>query len=172
VKLLEAFTEPPFLCKNEGWGEFEMSIDLYITDKGKQTIFHDLNFASAEYENIQTVGFRNPSKALLEILNETGPVPSDEPAAKKPTIPSKKRRNGWDIEKMGDAMCQLDEDNLLHVIQMIHDNKGENSFTKNDIENGEYTVDLLSLPDTLLKMVWDFLVSHPCLPQFSEMFNV
>src|SRR3978361_1332200 len=84
--LLLAFTEPPFRCENEGWGEFDMTIDLYTTEKGgKHTLVHDLNFAKPRYEAKHVVTFKNPSAALINILRDTGSVPGDENGARKKT---------------------------------------------------------------------------------------
>lgn len=162
--LRTAFTEPPFTCKNEGWGEFEMSIDMFTTEKGgKTTVFHDLNFQSPRYEVLQNVTFKNPSQALINILRETGPVSNEADESKVNKVrkanDGKKRKNQWDFEKMADAMTKLDEDDLLHVIQMIHDHKNDDTYTKNDMEMGEFSVDLFTLPDNLARMIWDFLVS-------------
>jgi len=155
---VQTFTEPPFRCRNEGWGEFEMAIDLYTTEKGgKQTIIHDLNFAAPQYENIHTVTFKNPSQALQAILRETGPLPSDEERKLKKADGGKKKK-AYDIEKMADALVKLGEDDLLQVIQMIHDNKDDNTYIQNNIDAGEFSVDLYTLPDPLLKMLWDFVV--------------
>ncbi|KAK8108561.1 hypothetical protein PG984_014362 [Apiospora sp. TS-2023a] len=160
----QTFTEPPFTCKNEGWGEFEMSIDMFTTEKGgKTTVYHDLNFQSPRYEVLQNVTFKNPSQALLNILRETGPVSTEEdPKVNKvrKANDGKKRKNQWDFEKMADAMTKLDEDDLLHVIQMIHDHKNDDTYTKNDMEMGEFSVDLFTLPDNLARMIWDFLVDQ------------
>ncbi|KAI1504257.1 yeats family-domain-containing protein [Biscogniauxia marginata] len=157
----QTFTEPPFTCTNEGWGEFEMSIDLYTTEKAKHTIYHDLNFQSPKYEAKQTVTIKNPSQNLINLLRETGPVGNDDDAkaskARKAND-GKKRKAPYDYEKMADGMGKLGEDDLLHIIQMIHDNKSEDTFIKNDLDKGEFTVDLCTLSDALLKMVWDFLV--------------
>ena len=38
------------------------------------------------------------------------------------------------MEKLADGLVKLNEDDLLHVVQMIHDNKSEDTYTKNDIE--------------------------------------
>ncbi|KAI1378488.1 SAS complex, SAS5 subunit/transcription initiation factor IID, subunit 14 [Hypoxylon crocopeplum] len=168
-KTHQTFTEPPFTCTNEGWGEFEMSIDLFTTEKGgKHTVFHDLNFQSASYEILQEVSFKNPSQALQSILSETGPVPNEDESkaatkARKATD-LKKKKATWDFEKMADALRVLDEEQLLHVIQMIHDHKSEDTYYKNDIENGEFTVDLFTLPDHLAKMLWDFMLELKLVP--------
>ncbi|CAJ2506822.1 Uu.00g080080.m01.CDS01 [Anthostomella pinea] len=157
----QTFTEPPFTCTNEGWGEFEMSIDLYTTEKAKNTLFHDLNFQQPTYDVIQTVVFKNPSQALTNLLRETGPVGNDDEAKAKPrkATDGKKRKLNWDYEKMGEAMTKLGEDELLHLIQMIHDNKREDTYTHNDMEQGEFTIDLYTLGEPLTKMLWDFLGS-------------
>ncbi|KAL2258703.1 hypothetical protein VTK26DRAFT_7877 [Humicola hyalothermophila] len=157
---VQTFMEPPFKCTNEGWGEFEMTIDLYTTEKGgKQTVVHDLNFAAPQYDNIQTVTFRNPSQALQQILRETGPLPSDEERKlKKGDGAAGKKKKSYDVEKMADALVKLNEDDLLQVIQMIHDHKDDNTYVQNNIDAGEFSVDLYTLPDPLLKMLWDFVV--------------
>ena len=39
------------------------------------------------------------------------------------------------MEKLADALPQLSEDDLLQVVQMVHDNKAEDTYTKNDVES-------------------------------------
>jgi transcription initiation factor TFIID/TFIIF subunit len=137
VSLL-AFHDPPFRCENEGWGEFDMTIDLYTTEKGgKNTLVHDLNFAKSHYESKHQITFKNPSASLISLLRETGPVPGDENGARKKTDVEKKRKRvagAVDMEKLADGLVKLNEDDLLHVVQMIHDNKSEDTYTKNDID--------------------------------------
>jgi len=114
-----------------------MSIDMYTTEKGgKSTIMHDLNFAAAQYENIHTIQFKNPSQALQQILRETGPLPSDEERKLKKIggDGASKKKKTFDVEKMADGLVKLSEDDLLHVIQMIHDNKDDNTYTQNNID--------------------------------------
>jgi hypothetical protein len=43
-----AFKKSPFRIQEEGWGEFDMTIDL-VADK-THTIKHDLNFSQERYE--------------------------------------------------------------------------------------------------------------------------
>ena len=38
------------------------------------------------------------------------------------------------MEKLADNLQKMGEDDLLHVVQMIHDNKSADSWTKNDVE--------------------------------------
>ncbi|KAB5558466.1 yeats family-domain-containing protein [Coniochaeta sp. 2T2.1] len=159
---VQTFTEAPFRCTNEGWGEFEMTIDMYTTEKGgKTTIPHDLNFLQATYENIHKVNFKNPSMALQAVLRETGPVPTDEERKSK----------------------KCEEDDLLQIIQMIHDGKTEGTFISNNVDGnaalsrlrvyralslaeerpgrdvvaGEFSVDLYTLPDDTLVQLWELL---------------
>ncbi|RKF78172.1 Transcription initiation factor TFIID subunit 14 [Golovinomyces cichoracearum] len=155
---VQTFTSPPFRCENEGWGEFDMTIDLYSTEKGgKNSITHDLNFAKDRYEAKHQVTFKNPSAALINILRESGSVPGDENGKKTGSM---KKKKGIDMDKLADGLVKLGEDDLLHVVQMIHDNKSEETYTKNDIEQGEFHVDLYTLPETLIKMLWDFVATR------------
>lgn len=131
-KLL-AFTKAPFTCENEGWGEFEMTIDMYTTEKSKQTIPHDLNFQQNHYETEHTVSFKNPSQALQQILRETGPLPNDEDRKRKSGIAPKKSQK-YDYEKLADGLARLEEDDLLRVIQMINDNRTDSMYIKSDTE--------------------------------------
>ena len=38
------------------------------------------------------------------------------------------------MEKLADNLQKMGEDDLLHVVRMIHDNKSADSWTKNDVE--------------------------------------
>ena len=40
------------------------------------------------------------------------------------------------MDKLADGLQRLGEDDLLQVVQMVHDNKAPDSYTKNDIERG------------------------------------
>lgn len=171
-----AFTVAPFTCENEGWGEFDMTIDLFTTEKGgKNVVAHDLNFQATDYVKEQEIKFKNPSAALLNLLRDTGPVGNDENGMRKKPEPEKKRKraSAVDMEKLAEALQKLGEDDLLHVVQMIHDNKSDDTYTKNDVDRefvfaskilptnclteGEFHVDLYTLPETLLKMLWEFV---------------
>lgn len=156
---VQTFMEPPFKCTNEGWGEFEMTIDVYTTEKGgKHTIPHDLNFSAPQYEILHTVTFKNPSQALQQILRETGPLPSDEERKLKKADGTKKKKFVVDVEKMADGIVKMGEDDLLQVIQLIHDGKDDNTYIQNNIDAGEFSVDLYTLPEPLQRQLWDFMV--------------
>lgn len=118
-----------------------MSIDLFALEKGgKHTVVHDLNFAKPRYESKHNIVFRNPNPALLEILRKSGPVPGDDAngARKKGADAgdSKKRKKNAqvDMDKLAEGLVRLTEDDLLQVVQMIHDNKTDDTYTKNDVE--------------------------------------
>jgi transcription initiation factor IIF auxiliary subunit len=115
-----------------------MTIDLFTTEKGgKSVVQHDLNFSKSHYESKHVVSFKNPSAALINILRESGPIPGEENGARKKTDADKKKKRAAgsvDMEKLADGLVKLNEDDLLHVVQMIHDNKSEDTYTKNDIE--------------------------------------
>lgn len=104
--------------------------------------------------------FKNPKPALLAALRESGPVPGDEnglkakrPAGGEESAKKKKRtdknvsgtdfRQGtdWqtdtskvDMDRLAEGLQKLNEDDLLQVVQMVHDNKAADSYTKNDVE--------------------------------------
>ncbi|KAK9441180.1 Transcription initiation factor TFIID subunit 14 [Metarhizium brunneum] len=160
----QTFIKPPFLCSNEGWGEFEISIDCYTTEKTKlASIIHDLNFLQEKYEATHTVTFKNPSQALQERLRETGPLPNDDDRQKKKTVASKKGGQKYDYEKIAEALEKLDEEDLLRVIQLINENKGPDTYIRSDVEvdnlaeAGEFSIDLYTMPDMLTAKLWEHL---------------
>lgn len=169
---------PPFQIREEGWGEFDMQIVLTAVDKGgEQTVDHDLNFQSERYESRHVLTFKNPKPAFLQTLKESGPVPGDENGTAKPKKSggtkntaahhhdddsSRKRKRGGavhvDMDKLAEGMQKLGEEDLLHVITIIMDNKTSETYTKNDPEEGEFHVDLYTLPDSVIKSLWEFTV--------------
>jgi transcription initiation factor IIF auxiliary subunit len=38
------------------------------------------------------------------------------------------------MDKLAEGLQKLGEDDLLQVVQMVHDNKSADSYTKNDVE--------------------------------------
>ncbi|KAK2737567.1 hypothetical protein FQN57_007502 [Myotisia sp. PD_48] len=159
-RAVQAIKSPPFRIEENGWGEFDMQICLQASDK-EHTITHDLNFQSNKYEAKHTITFKNPKPQLLALLRESGPVPGDENGVKSKRsddISKRKKRvdKNIDMDKLADGLQKLGEDDLLQVVQMVHDNKSADSYTKNDVEQGEFHVDLYTLPDSLIRMLWEF----------------
>ncbi|KAL8995588.1 MAG: hypothetical protein Q9169_004699 [Polycauliona sp. 2 TL-2023] len=150
----------------EGWGEFDMRIIVSAIDKGgDHELSHDLNFQQERYEAEHKITFKNPKPNLLEKLKESGPVGAggeengvkskrgDESAKKR-----KRSEKGVDMEKLAESLQRLGEEDLLQVVEMVHNNKTADTYTKNDVEQGEFHVDLYTLPDSLVRMLWDFCV--------------
>lgn len=156
----QTFKTPPFRIQEEGWGEFDMLLVLTPKDKGADiSVGHDLNFQSEHYETKHPIVFKNPKPALLTILKESGPVPGDTNGVKGRDESAKKKKRpdkGIDMEKLAENMQKMTEDDLLLVVQMIHDNKTAETWTKNDVDQGEFQVDLYTLPDSLIRQLWDF----------------
>lgn len=141
-RMRQAFKSPPFKILEKGWGEFDMNIVLTPVGApkgGDQTIQHDLNFAQERYESTHVVTFRNPKPDLLAALRESGPVGDTNGAIGAAAAAKDKKRKGTsksvDMEKLAEALPQLGEEDLLQVVQMVHDNKTDDTYTKNDIES-------------------------------------
>ncbi|KAF2126841.1 SAS complex, SAS5 subunit/transcription initiation factor IID, subunit 14 [Dothidotthia symphoricarpi CBS 119687] len=150
----------PFRIDENGWGEFDMQIVLSTIGKGGEfTLGHDLNFQAERYEAKHQVTFRNPRPELLALLQESGPTDMNGARNKDPKQKKNRRDKNVDMEKLADGLQKLSEDDLLQVVTMVHDNKTSETYTKNDVENGEFHVDLYTLPDSLVKMLWDYTAS-------------
>ncbi|KAF2748894.1 hypothetical protein M011DRAFT_493650 [Sporormia fimetaria CBS 119925] len=154
----QVFKKPPFRIEEKGWGEFEMNIVLTAAHKGgDHTLPHDLNFAQERYEAKHTITFRNPKPDLVALLQESGPSDVNGVRGKADAAKKKGRREkNVDMEKLADGLQKLGEDDLLHVVTLIHENKTAETYTKNDVDNGEFHVDLYTLPDSLIKTLWDY----------------
>ncbi|KAF8534101.1 yeats family-domain-containing protein [Trichophaea hybrida] len=165
--------KPPFLLQEQGWGEFDMNLVLHAIDKGgDHNLSHDLNFQKNKYESVHNVTFVNPRPNLLKQLALSGPVPGGDAAPEENGVGKRdKRKNdgeerskkksrsekGFDMEKLADGLQKLEEEDLLKVVQMVHDHKTNETYVKNDVEQGEFHVDLYTLPDHLVKMLWKFV---------------
>lgn len=161
-RMIQDKSSPPFLIKEKGWGEFDMQIILRTIEKGQEfTISHDLNFQSEKYEAKHPIIFKGAKGAVVEELRKSGPIPGEVNGVKGVDSAKKKKRpdKGIDMDKLAENLQKLSEDNLLTVVQMIHDNKTDETYMKNDVEQGEFHVDLYTLPDTLIRDLWAFCTS-------------
>ncbi|GMM36899.1 TATA-binding protein-associated factor [Saccharomycopsis crataegensis] len=174
--------KPPFKIEEQGWGEFDMIIALHLIGGGERKISHDLNFKENKYISDHPITVPTVKPQLARLLLETGPVPSldaaavagspiDSPGgekrksgavaeskAKKPKANSTIRvKGGVELEKLALGLTKLTEDNLLTVVQMITDNRTPDMSVKNDVDEGEFTIDLYTFPDGLLKSLWDYV---------------
>lgn len=62
-----------------------------------------------------------------------------------------------DLERLAQGLEKLSEDDLLVIVQMVTDNKTPEMYVKNDVEEGEFHLDLCTLPDRLLRSLWDYV---------------
>ena len=79
--------------------------------------------------------FRNPKPDLLAILKDSGPTGEANGTAPAKVPKRKPQGRNVDMEKLAEALPQLQEDDLLQIVQMVHDNKTEETYTKNDLES-------------------------------------
>ncbi|KAI9655191.1 MAG: hypothetical protein M1829_000687 [Trizodia sp. TS-e1964] len=162
---IQTFKRAPFRIDEQGWGEFDMEIVLTCADRGgDHTLKHDLNFAAERYETTHVITIKNPKPALIEKLRESGSVLDEATkAAKAAATKAKKERKfdkNADMDRLATGLAKLEEDDLLLVVQMIHENKSSDTYIKNDVDQGEFHVDLYTLPDSLVKILWDFCATR------------
>ncbi|GMM47517.1 TATA-binding protein-associated factor [Pichia kluyveri] len=98
--------------------------------------------------NTSSIGDKRKNNSVTTNANEPKNIKRSKNAANK---------GGVDLEKMAELLVKLKEDDLLGVVQMINDNRTPEMNIKNDVDNGEFTMDLFTLPDTLLKSLWDYI---------------
>jgi len=158
-KAKQVIRQPPFKIAEQGWGEFEMKLTFSPLGKGapEVSVNHDLNFRESKYEVIQDLSFKNPKGEFFRALEEGSGDAGGRKADKKRA--GGKRDKNIDMEKLADQMQLLREEDLLHVVQLIHDQKSGDSYVKNDADNGEFHVDLYTLPDQLVKSLWEYVMS-------------
>ena len=93
----------------------------------------------------------------MAALRESGPVPGDENGKKRGDESAKKKKRPdkgvchlhpiqhffyihakhimqIDMDKLAENLQRLQEDDLLQVVQMVHDHKTADSYTKNDVD--------------------------------------
>ncbi|CAA22554.1 TFIID, TFIIF, Ino80, SWI/SNF, and NuA4 complex YEATS family subunit Tfg3 [Schizosaccharomyces pombe] len=161
--------KPPFQIKEQGWGEFEMEIIIYYADKGGEHRFlHYLHFQQEHYHEDIELNINATRPGLLKALTATGEVPgySDEgEEARKDKRKNesevgagkkKAKAKPVDMDKLAEGLQKLQEDDLLQVVQMVNENKTPDMYVRNDIEGGEFHIDLYTLPDNLLLLLYSF----------------
>ncbi|KAH3680712.1 hypothetical protein WICMUC_000183 [Wickerhamomyces mucosus] len=176
---------PPFKIQEKGWGEFELFITLNLLEKsGERKISHDLNFQQNHYEIDHKIKIPlNKSINLKKILlgdddvsdnsngngnNGNGDIESNKRKIstqdQSKNIKKSKSNNlqtpikgNIDLEKLAENLTKLNEDDLLGVVQMVTDNRTSDMNITNNVDEGEFTMDLYTLPDQLLKSLWDYV---------------
>lgn len=169
----------PFRVEEQGWGEFDIPISVHILGlngkAGERKFNHDLNFLSEKYINDHVVTIpvsSNKNQVLNKLLGESGAVPFEDEDNKRKIVEQsigiKKAKNGSasavkgnvDLEKLANGLTKLNEDDLIVIVQMVTDNKTNEMNIKNDVDNGEFTMDLFTLPESLLRSLWDYVRRH------------
>lgn len=142
-----------------------MNIALHYTDNGgSQTFAHDLNFQSGEtYDKPHTLTFKNPKPNLLRALQGVKTAAENGKSAKRAVEggdrKGKKQKRPVDIDKLADGLQNLGEDDLLQIVQIVNDGKTDDMYVRNDLEEGEFHIDLHTLSDSLLLEMQRFVDS-------------
>lgn len=166
--------EPPFRIEEQGWGGFPLDISVFFLDKaGEKKLPHDLNFLKEEYQVDHVIQVPINKPALLTELSKSGSVEDTSAATKRKGSTSngiiesknKKAKSGSastvkgnvDLEKLALGLTKLSEDDLVGVVQMVIDNRTSEMNVTNNVDDGEFIMDLYSLPDGLLKSLWEYV---------------
>ncbi|CCE64019.1 hypothetical protein TPHA_0G01830 [Tetrapisispora phaffii CBS 4417] len=163
------FTEVPFKIEEQGWGGFPLDISVVLLEKaGERKITHDLNFLQETYQVDHVIQIPLNKPVLIAESAKSGPV-EDTSTKRKATTASEVKpkkaktaststiKGNVDLEKLAFGLTKLNEDDLVGVVQMVTDNRSDEMNVTNNLEDGEFIIDLYSLPDGLLKSLWDYV---------------
>ena len=197
----------PFKIEEQGWGGFEMSVSLFLLEKGgERKVKHDLHFLENDYNVEHTIQVPLNKPKLAQALLESGPVPATTAASSatgdatgssvatgaagsaaatsapltpsvgekrkistpEPKAAKRAKTNGVqtamkgsiDLEQLALGLTKLNEDDLVGIVQMVADNSTPEMNIKNNVEEGEFILDLFSLPESLLKSMLDYTKTH------------
>lgn len=180
------FTEPPFKIEEQGWGGFELLISAHLLEKGgEKKLSHDLHFMKDAYEIDHVIQVPINKPLLKAELEKSGAVddavtpstpsstvasaatPGDKRKAPSTNGDSKAKKaksasastikGSVNLEKLAFGLTKLNEDTLVGVVQMITDNRTPEMNITNNVEEGEFVIDLYSLPESLLKSLWEYV---------------
>lgn len=173
---IRTIKQSPFKVEERGWGEFDIPIAVHLVGlpgkQGERKFNHDLNFLQEKYTVDHPILIPLKNAQLNKLLLETGSVPSEGDAKRKndqdraAKLKKLKSSNGnavkgsIDLEKLANGLTKLSEDDLIVIVQMVTDNRTNDMNIKNDVDNGEFTMDLYTLPELLLKSLWEYVKKH------------
>lgn len=172
---IRTLKQAPFRVEEQGWGEFDIPIAVHLVGlpgkQGERKFNHDLNFLQETYTVDHQILIPLKLAQLNQLLAELGPVPADDGKRKNESdLASKLKKlkgaNGAatkgavDLEKLANGLTKLSEDDLIVIVQMVTDNRTNEMNIKNDVDNGEFTMDLFTLPESLLKSLWEYVKKH------------
>lgn len=95
--------------------------------------------------------------------NSTASTPANSVAPEPKSKKSKPRtmvKGSVDIERLAFGLTKLKDDDLVEIVHMITGNITPDMNVTNNVEEGEFTMDLFSLPESLLQDLWNFVMSH------------
>lgn len=169
---IRTIKQSPFKVEEQGWGEFDIPIAVHLVGipgkAGERKISHDLNFLQEKYTMDHVINVPTKNAQLNKLLAESGSIPADDNKRKNESelaakLKKLKSGNGnatrglVDLEKLANGLTKLSEDDLIVIVQMVTDNRTLEMNIKNDVNNGEFTMDLYTLPESLLKSLWDYV---------------
>lgn len=93
------------------------------------------NLLAAHTANTAKQTFKNPKPELLALLSDSGSADANGVRGKDASKKKARRDKAVDMEKLAEGLQKLSEDDLLHVVTMVHDNKTSETYTKNDVES-------------------------------------
>lgn len=168
---IRSLKQSPFRVEEKGWGEFDIPISVHLLGLpgklGERKFNHDLNFLLETYTVDHVISIPLKNAQLNKLLTESGPVPAEGDSKRRGDgeAPKLKKLKGGpgatkgsvDLEKLANGLTKLSEDALISIVQMVTDNRTSDMNVKNDVDNGEFTMDLYTLPELLLKSLWDYV---------------
>lgn len=171
---IRSVKQSPFRVEEKGWGEFDIPISVHLVGlpgkQGERKFNHDLNFLLETYTVDHQISIPLKNAQLNKLLAESGTVPAEGEGKRRgdgETSKLKKLKSGpaatkgsVDLEKLANGLTKLSEDALISIVQMVTDNRTSEMNVKNDVDNGEFTMDLFTLPELLLKSLWEYVKSQ------------
>ncbi|CCK68007.1 uncharacterized protein KNAG_0A03200 [Huiozyma naganishii CBS 8797] len=98
-------------------------------------------------------------KSVSAAADPTGTT--GEPKAKKPKAAATPMvRGGVDVEMLAFGLTKMKDIDLVEIVHKITENVTSEMNVTNNVEDGELTLDLFSLPDSLLKDLWTYVNEH------------
>lgn len=173
------FMDPPFRIEEQGWGGFELLISGHLLEKGgERKITHDLHFLKESYQIDHAIQVPLNKSLLRNELEKSGSIEDtnnlssssgdkrkavtastngESKTKKARTASSQAIKGSIDLEKLAFGLTKLNEDDLVGVVQMVTDNRTPEMNITNNVEEGEFVIDLYSLPEGLLKSLWEYV---------------
>lgn len=101
------------------------------------------------------------SSSTTNLAATTNKAVTSEPKPKKQKLGSQPMIKGSvDIERLAFGLTKLKDDDLVEIVHIITNNITPDMNFTNNVEEGAFTMDLFSLPETLLQTLWEFVKTH------------